>query len=771
MKNNKFAFGAKLYAWVVRSSYILALLLGLFMLLDALFPISVRIPYSTVVLSSEGEILAAYLSRDDKWRLHVTLDEIAPEFLQTILYKEDKYFYYHFGVNPISIGRAALKNILQMRITSGASTITMQVARLLEPKPRTFLSKLIEIFRAFQLEWHYSKQEILTFYVNLLPYGGNIEGIKAASWLYLGKSPKQLTWSEATLLAAIPNRPTSLAITKRAQWTQARNQLLQKLYFQKMLSFDEYETALQEPISFQRRSLPQHAPHLTQRLRQMYPHKAIIRSSISLSFQEKISTLVKKYINALSRYGIFNAAVLVVDNNTGYVVAYIGSPCFDDFQHAGQVDAVRTLRSPGSTLKPFIYGIAFERGICTPKTVLTDVPVDFDGYRPENFNMKFHGKVTVEQALTHSLNVVAVKVLDQIGVETFLNFLEKAGFYSIAKQHKRLGLSVALGGCGVTLEELTALYVALARQGEYISLKYLLEEVAERKTRLFSLETAFILTDILSQIERPDLPNNAEAAVEAPQIAWKTGTSYGRRDAWSIGYSKKYTVGVWLGNHDAKGIQELTGAGLATPLLFKVFRAIENNAQLFRIPPTHLKTRVVCTETGLPPAETCENLTPDWFIPGISPSQICSHQRYFFVDTNERYHFCSDCLPENGFQKKLYPNYSPELIAFFEKEKIPYLRVPPHYEKCQRFKSDGKGPLIVSPVDGREYFLTHQQVEVALKCQTANHINTVYWYVNDELSQIASPFQAVFVKLPKGNVKISCTDDLGRTSHIRVVVK
>jgi len=747
----------------------------IFILADRLFPISTKINYAPIVVSAEGEILQAYLSADDKWRMYAHYQEISPDFIKIILFKEDKYFYYHFGVNPIAIFRAFIKNTWQGRKTSGASTITMQVARLLNPQPRTYLQKAIEVFRAIQLEWHYTKNDILTMYLNLLPYGSNIEGIKAASWLYFGKNPTQLSWAEIALLCVIPNRPTSLTLTRHSQqWLIARNTLLDALYHNQIISKEDWESAKSEPIELTRRSLPQHAPHLGRRLQQTLPNQAVIRTTLQIRQQDKVTSLTQKYLSSLSRYGIHNAGVLVIDNATRQAVAYVGSPRFDDDAHAGQVDAVRIVRSPGSTLKPFIYGLGFDKGLCTPKTTFTDVPTDFDGYSPENFDLKFHGKITVEKALAHSLNVVAVKMLDQIGVESLITLLETAHFRSIAKQRKRLGLSLALGGCGVTLEEMTALYASLACGGIYQPITYVQTDsplVLQQEVRLLSAESSFMLTEILSQIERPDLPNNADASLDAPRIAWKTGTSYGRRDAWSIGYSQHYTVGVWLGNHDGKGVQELTGAGMATPLLFKIFRALENQASLPNAQPPHIKSRVVCAETGLPPAETCENLTSDWFIPLVSPSQSCHHQKTAFIDINEKYHFCSACLPIYGYRKKLYPNYPPELITYFDAEHIPYIRLPPHYPHCQHIFSEGKAPIITSPVAGREYILTTQQTEMVLACQTTNQTNFVYWYVNNQLIKKATPTERVFTVLPKGKVKISCTSDAGHTSHIQVIVK
>jgi penicillin-binding protein 1C len=438
--------------------WLLGTLLGLF-LLDKRFPPPLHVPYSTLVTAADGSTLHAFLSRDDKWRIYATLQEITPRMRQTILQKEDRWFYWHPGLNPVSMLRAAGRNIVRGRRTAGASTITMQVVRLLEPRPRTYLSKLIEAVRAVQLEIHLSKDEILQLYLNLVPYGGNVEGIKSASLLYFGKPPQLLSLAEITALAIIPNRPSSLRLGEQnAAIVQARNVWLRR--FGDSGTFDEQaiQDALAEPLNARRRTAPGLAPHLSLRLRAEQPDVPIIVSSIRPAVQAAAERLVRQYVARIKAQNIHNAAVLVLNNQTGAVEGYVGSADFRNAYDGGQVDGVRAVRSPGSALKPLLYALAFDRGLITPKAKLNDVPTNFGGYEPTNYDEHFNGPVTAEFALANSLNIPAVKLLDDITPPVFVAKLREAGFHTVAKQGDELGLSMILGGCGVTLDEITRAY-------------------------------------------------------------------------------------------------------------------------------------------------------------------------------------------------------------------------------------------------------------------------------------------------------------------------
>ena len=444
-----------------------------FISLDFLFPVNIMVPYSTLITARDGSMLHAFLSRDDKWRMYAELDEITPTLRDAILFKEDKYFYYHPGFNPVAMLRAATRNLLTGRRTSGASTITMQTVRLLEPRNRTYASKFIELFRAVQLELHYSKDEILQLYLNLLPYGGNIEGLKSASLLYFGKLPVLLSLAELTTLTIIPNRPSSLRLGVHNELVrQERNRWLTR--FGQANLFDErtIQDAKNEPLEAYRREAPQRAPHLAYRLRAENPNAPIVHATLNPTMQATAEQLVERYANRIRAFNIHNAAVLIVDNRSREVVAYVGSADFTNSFDGGQVDGIRAVRSPGSALKPILYGLAFDAGVITPKTKLTDVPTNFGGYEPDNYDRRFNGPVTAEFALANSLNIPAVALLKEMGTSTLVTTLQKARFLAIKRQAKELGLSMILGGCGVTLEEMTRLYVGLANGGKWNMIEF-----------------------------------------------------------------------------------------------------------------------------------------------------------------------------------------------------------------------------------------------------------------------------------------------------------
>ncbi|MBA2423120.1 MAG: penicillin-binding protein 1C [Chitinophagales bacterium] len=760
--------------WIRRLMGFMAALVFIFIVLNILFPLRINIHYSQIIAASDGTVLHAFLSKDDKWRLKTELKEITPTLKKAIIFKEDKYFYYHPGINPVAIVRAIFNNTIKGKKTSGASTITMQVARMVEPKDRTYVNKLVEMFRSFQLELFYSKDEILQFYLNLVPFGSNIEGVKSASLIYLQQPPDYMSLAQTVALSIIPNRPSSLLIGRdNERIIEERNKWLKRLAADKVFLSEDIEDALLEPFHHERHDVPKLAPHLALRLAASHKNQPIIHSGIDRAKQELSENLAFNYIRRIHYKGITNCAVLIIDNKENSVKVYVGSSDFYNAADNGQVDGIRAIRSPGSTLKPFLYATAFDHGIFTPKMIITDVPQNFSGYRPENFDKRFHGNISIEFALANSLNMPAVKVLDALGLKTFTTVLTAAGFSQIAKDDGKLGLSTILGGCGVTLEQLTALYACLADEGQYRNLKWTENEMEKRvEHKLFSQAAAFMTTEILTKHTRPDLPNNFESSMHLPKVAWKTGTSYGRRDAWSIGYNKEYTIGVWVGNFSGHGIPELTGADIATPLLFDLFNTLSyQSANDWFQMPKHLDFRYVCPESGLIPGEGCEGAVMDYFIPGTSTMQKCNHTKDIFVSVDESYSFCRNCLPEAGYKKKSFPNLPPELISYYEAEHIPYDKVPPHNPACSRIYTEN-APAITAPAEGAEYLLEqeeHQQLMLA--CNADNEVSSVNWYINNKFYASARAHEKIFFEPEAGIIKISCTDDKGRNSDVMIDVK
>jgi penicillin-binding protein 1C len=758
---------------IIKRFCILTLILfASFFLFNLAFPLPDKIEYSTIIRDAKGELINAYLTTDEKWRMKTELAEISPLLRKTIIAKEDRYFYHHPGINFFAIARAAFNNLLRFKRTSGASTITMQVAKALEHRKRTFGAKLVESFRALQLEWKYSKDEILQLYLNLVPYGGNIEGVKAASLLYFNKNPDHLSLAEITALCIIPNRPSSLVIGKNnKQIIQERNVWLHRFAKRNVFTSKEIEDALSEPLVAKRRVVPHFIPHLAYKLKKQLNQNEI-KTTIRLNTQLKVEQLTQDYIRTLRLKNIRNAAVVIIDNKTHQVITYLGSAGFNDTTDGGQVNGAAAIRQPGSTLKPLMYGLCVDEGLLTPKMIMTDVPVNYNGYAPENYDQKFNGYVTMEYALEHSLNIPAVKGLKLLGKEKMINYLIAADFKQIEKEQSGLGLSLILGGCGTTLEQLTALFSSFANGGKYMPPVFTHNAIPSKKVQILSPAASYLITDILSKVGRPDFPINWQATENMPKIAWKTGTSYGRKDAWSIGYNKQYTVGVWVGNFSALGVPELSGSNTATPLLFKIFNTIDyNNTGDWYSTPEDLDVRKVCSETGMPPGQYCTNFILDQFIPLISSTTTCQHLQEIKMSANGTISYCIDCLPMEGYQKKMYRVIAPEMQDYFSQHSIAYNRIPPHNPECEKvFK--GSGPFITSPTNGTDYFINKKEKEpLQLTAHTPNEVSKIYWYINDQFYKTTSANEKCFFVPEEGSVKISCTDDKGRNRNIWIKVK
>lgn len=744
---------------------------GLLLLLLWLIPLPKEKPYSTIITDSKGNVVHAFLAKDDKWRMKTELEEISPMLQQAIIEKEDKWFYKHPGVNPVALCRALLRNIFTGRRTSGASTITMQVARSLQLGKRNYLRKSIEIFRALQLEMRYSKKEILQLYLNNVPYGGNIEGVKSAAVLYFQKNPDHLSLAEVVALSVIPNRPSSLVMGKtNADIVTERNRWLQAFSERKIFPAAEIKDALDEPLNAYRHAAPRLIPHLALKLKAS--NEAAIKTNIQLNTQLKAEKLVRDYVRSLQFQGIHQAAVIVIDNASNKMVSYLGSSDFGDTSDGGQVNGAAAIRQPGSTLKPLLYGLCLDKGLLTPRSIITDAAINYNGYAPENYDKKFNGYVTMEYALSHSLNIPAVKSLRSIGKDPFIQTLSSMHFQQIQRDQRKLGLSLILGGCGTSLEEMTALFTAFAHEGMYQWPAYTQGDTLSRKKRILSPGANFLLNEILSKVNRPDFPLSWTSTEKMPKIAWKTGTSYGRRDAWSIGYNKHFTIGVWVGNFSGIGVAGLSGAEIATPLLFRLFNTIDYDADKdWYQQPADLAIRRVCSVTGLPPGEHCTETVSDYFIPLVSTNQTCNHLQEIMVSADESISYCRACVPQNGYKKILYRPYDADMQTWLAERHIVYQKIPAHNPDCETIFRDA-APQIKSPQANGEYLIEKSNPEpLQLVCQTGNDVNKVYWYINDQFLKSAEAGQKLFFKPVEGPVKISCTDDKGRNRDIWIRVR
>lgn len=527
-------------------------------------PLGKNLEYSHVVLDREGRLLRAYATTEGRWRLPVSERDVDPRFLKLLFTYEDKRFREHHGIDPLSMGRAAVQLVSRGQIISGGSTISMQVARLLEPRERRSLgAKMRQIVRALELERALGKDGVLALYLALAPYGGNLEGVRAASLAYFGKEPRKLSLAEAALLVALPQspelrRPDRFPTAARA----ARDRVLDRAALAGLMPRDEIARAKTQPVPHERKPLPVLAPHSADQVVLLEPDRREHRLTLDLFLQKNLQELAHERAQALGPD--ISVAILAVDNVTGEVRARVASADYFDLRRAGQVDMTQALRSPGSTLKPFIYGLGFEDGVIHPDTLIDDRPSRYGGYVPENFDLTFQGVVTVRRALQLSLNVPAVAVLNRIGVSRLGARLSQAGAVLILPKGEVPGLAMGLGGVGVRLADLVMLYASLARQGEALALTERQQADLRMPHRLLDPVAAWYVGNILLGAPPPD---NALSG----RIAFKTGTSYGYRDAWAIGFDGRMTVGVWVGRPDGAPVPGLVGRASAAPILFEAF--------------------------------------------------------------------------------------------------------------------------------------------------------------------------------------------------------
>ena len=748
---------------------------------------------STIVLDRSGEWLRAFTTEDDMWRFpESSLDEISPLFQSAMLTYEDKWFYHHWGINPVSIACAAIDNFKAGKIVRGGSTITMQLARLMEPKERTLPNKFIEMFRAFQLELTYSKPEILTFYFNMLPYGGNIVGSGAAARLYFNKPQSTLSLGEAALLAAIPNSPEYLRpdrFPERAY--RAREKVLHRMKDAGRISEKRLNEALQEPIPLERYSIPFKAPHLARLLANRKsshtPQDSTdnrIHTTIDRRYQNVAEQILRERLRPLQDQGVSTGAVVILDTKSREVLALVGSHDFFDKESDGQVNGTLALRSPGSTLKPFIYALAIDKGHITPKTLLYDVPVDYVGYSPVNFDGKFTGYVTASDALARSLNVPAVNLYANMEKDQLHGFLRHAGI-STLNNSEEYGLSLVLGGCGINLLELTNLYAGLANMGEFAPYQYIFDTKKVKtqtknatthpssgfsEQRLLRPETCWIVTDMLTTLKRPDFPRTFDLTGTMPKVAWKTGTSYGHRDAWSIGYSPELTIGVWLGNFNGTGAPILSGAEAAAPVLFALFTALsgEKKIQWFNKPAT-LRTRLVCAFTGQPLSLHCPTSITDVYIPGISSARECDTHKTVQIDVDTGARLCSSCRFGRSYRQEKIAVFPAEVATWLNVNGFAVPKLPDHNENCTRLLA-GTKPIVLSPSQDTVYHIRPsiplEYQRIRLSASVSGDTQDIFWFLNGELVFNGKAVEPTFLTPVIGKHELTCIDGAGRSTTL-----
>ncbi|MDF9768057.1 penicillin-binding protein 1C [Pseudomonas rhodesiae] len=602
--------------------------IALLWLADRLWPLPLpKDDLARVVLAEDGTPLWRFADANGVWRYPVQTREVSPYYLDALLTYEDRWFYQHPGVNPLALVRATWQNLAGERVVSGGSTLSMQVARLLDPHSRTFRGKLRQLWRTAQLEWHLSKAEILNLYLNRAPFGGTLQGVAAASWAYLGKSPAQLTHAEAALLAVLPQAPSRLRPDRHPQRAQqARDKVLRRLAEFKVWPQAAVDEALEEPLLLAPRLEPSLAPLLARRLNRP-DSPPLIRTTLDATLQRRLEDLLLGWRARLPEHT--SAAILVVEEESMAVRAYLGSVDISDAKRFGHVDMVNALRSPGSTLKPFLYGMALDDGLIHSESLLQDVPRRYGDYRPGNFSMGFTGAVPASTALSSSLNLPAVQLLEAYGPKRFAAQMRIGGVPLALPALAEPNLALILGGAGSRLEDLVSGYSAFARDGKSATLRFQPDDTL-RERPLLSPGAAWIVRRILSGQARPDRDPRAEL-VQRPVLAWKTGTSYGFRDAWAIGVGPRYLIGIWIGRPDGTPVPGQFGLASAAPLMLQVHDVLTNRdsqrgiSAPVKAVPANVGVAAICWPLGQPMSRTdpnCRRQRFAWTLDNTTPPTL-----------------------------------------------------------------------------------------------------------------------------------------------------
>lgn len=760
-----------------------SLLAALVLLLIVPAPDFEDVPYSTVLEASDGTLLGARIAADGQWRFPLSTD-VPNKFSQSIVHFEDEYFYQHLGVNPVSLWKAFVQNIRQKAIKRGGSTISMQVVRLSRKnQPRTVPEKLLEILMATKMEMLYSKEEILQMYSAHAPFGGNVVGLSAASWRYYGRPPSQLSWSECATLAVLPNSPSLIYPGKNSKFlARKRDRLLDKLVSKEILTPSEAKLAKAEALPGLPKPLPEFAPHLLNRAMADGYEGKIVQTTLDATLQAVVNEKVQNYHKLMRENYIHNAAVLVVDIETGNALSYVGN-VESGGDHGQHVDIISSNRSTGSLLKPILYAAAIDEGVIMPKQLLPDVPVFLQGFAPQNFDKKFHGAVSAEKALARSYNVPFVHLLQDYGYEKFHQKLKYMGLQSLDKPAGHYGLSMILGGAESTLWEVTSVYASMARslknyfrrqvgkqysQGDYHSNRYQNQEPQESTLYhqgVLSVGAISHMLQAMQELNRPEEQAGWEHYTSSKDIAWKTGTSYGFKDAWAIGLNSKYVVGVWIGNADGEGRPELVGVKAAAPLLFDVFARLPKSQPL-PVPLDNQKTFTICSRSGYKAGKNCEQATQQLLPENAARGIICPYHRVLHLDKTESYQVNSDCYPVNSMRSKSWFILPPAEAWYYKQYHPNYAEPPALLAQCREKKSGNDQMELIYPRNfTRVYVPTELDgspgsaiFEVAHRSPDAR----VFWHLDDQYLGETIHKHQMGLNPTKGNHKLHLVDDQGR---------
>ena len=731
-----------------------------------------HVPYSTVVTDRNGELLGARIASDGQWRFpprNTTPEKIK----QCLITFEDRHFYHHWGVNPVSTGRAAYQNLKNKRIVSGGSTLTMQTIRLARNKSRTFGEKFIEMILATRLEFRASKEKILSMYVSHAPFGGNVVGLDAAAWRYFGHSAEELSWAEAAMLAVLPNAPAMIHLSKsRQSLLNKRNRLLKQLYGRKIIDSSTYELAISEPLPDEPHPLPQIAPHLVSRFYQERNGKYSV-STIDRGIQTQIENAAERWSNEFNRSDIRNLAILVIDIQTNQVVAYCGNVNFKRKQSGNQVDVIQAPRSTGSILKPFLYYAMLQEGSLLPHTLLPDIPININGFTPQNFSLQFEGAVPASEALARSLNIPAVTMLQKYGAPKFHTFLRQIGLKTINRPASHYGLSLILGGAEATLWDVTNTYAYMGRsllQLPQTECSLLLSDsenseavTSAKTTDIFQPGAVWQTFNALTEVNRPEEIDWKSIPSMHP-IAWKTGTSHGFRDAWAVGVTPHYAIGVWVGNATGEGKPGLVGARTAGPVLFDIFSLLPPTQWVKRPGNVFVKTEV-CRKSGHLKGRFCEETDTLLILPAGLKTEACPYHHLITLSADETHRIYENCANLEPTIQKSWFTLPPVWEWYYRQHHPEYSPLPPFKPGCGE---DALQPMqfIYPPMNAR--IVLPKQMDGSPGYMTAelahgNPATTIFWHLDNTYLTQTQDFHKISLQPTPGKHSLTAVDSAGNT--------
>jgi penicillin-binding protein 1C len=788
LKNKLIAFSQRIINWIKKNKIKSAIAFTLLLIYYFSIPRTLfQEPYSTVIESKEGELLGAKIARDGQWRFPAQ-DSVPDKFKKCIVYFEDEYFYKHPGFNPIAMVNAIKQNRKAGKVVRGGSTLTQQVIRLSRKgKGRTYFEKFIEIIKATRLELGYSKNEILELYAAHAPFGGNVVGLEMAAWRYFGVQSNQLSWAENATLAVLPNAPSLIYPGKnQIKLLSKRNRLLLKLHQEGIIDKQTYELAIEEPLPQKPYDLPQIAPHLLQRVAKE-DEGTRVKTTIDYALQNRVNQIARYYYNQYKQNEVNNLAILVIDVSNRNVMSYVGNAPTDK-DHQKDVDIIDAPRSTGSILKPLLYAAMLDDGELLPNTLVADIPTQISGYTPQNFNLTFDGAVPAHRALSRSLNIPAVLMLQDFGVNKFYEELQKFKLRDINKTPDHYGLSLILGGAESNLWDLCRTYANLSSTVNYYTknqAKYRTKEFTELNFRNdfepdFGSETdqknilgagsIWLTYNAMEEVNRPEGDEAWKFYDSSLKIAWKTGTSFGNRDAWAIGTNSKYVVGIWVGNATGEGRPTLTGVTSAAPILFDVFNLLPRQ-RWFQTPYKDLDEVEVCRLSGYLAKEECLKIK-QWVSKKGKSTAVCPYHKKVHLDKTEKFQVNSSCESIDNIVTKNWFVLPPVMAWYYKSQHIEYLPLPPFKEDCQGTQTTTMD--FIYPKANSKIYLTknfNSEVQpVILKVAYSERDKELFWYVDDVYKATTKTFHELPISPTTGIHYITVVDASGNEIRRKIEI-